>query len=161
MTREEQAYQKQWRADHREELKAYHQAWYQENKERVRLRNLEYRKKNREKYRAAHRARQIRGRYGIEAEEFDRLMIEQQGLCKICHVQMVIGGLDHDSVCIDHDHETGRVRGLLCHRCNLGLGGFRDKMALVQAALDYLKAAKLAQESDPECAARTGAMPSH
>lgn len=59
-------------------------------------------------------------------------MLEQKGRCKICAEKMV-------KVNIDHDHETGRVRGLLCMPCNMGLGLFKDNIRRLAAAIVYLE----------------------
>lgn len=71
--------------------------------------------------------------HGITATEFRDLLARQGGRCGICREP-----LTEQSSRIDHDHETGRVRGLLCHRCNLGLGQFGDGPAMLRRALEYL-----------------------
>lgn len=76
-------------------------------------------------------------KYGITAEEYARLLEKQHGVCAICKKpEPASGGL-----CIDHDHATGEVRGLLCHNCNLGVGRFFDSPLLMIAGADYLLAA--------------------
>ena len=72
--------------------------------------------------------------YGITDDQFCRMVVDQRGLCAICHLEPSERGL-----VVDHDHDTGRVRGLLCDRCNRALGGFRDNPVLVERALDYLE----------------------
>lgn len=70
----------------------------------------------------------------IGEEEYLALMLEQGGKCAVC-------GCAPDperALAIDHDHATGEVRGLLCTRCNLGLGYFGDDPARLLAARDYL-----------------------
>jgi hypothetical protein len=62
---------------------------------------------------------QIKSRYGITCDQFDTILSAQKGKCGICSVELV---KPH----IDHDHMTGVVRGLLCHRCNIVIGGFDD-----------------------------------
>jgi hypothetical protein len=63
-------------------------------------------------------------------------MVEQQGGgCAICHKPLK---LDRDTV-IDHDHATGRIRGVLCRKCNIGIGQLRDDPTIVASALAYLK----------------------
>jgi len=60
------------------------------------------------------------------------LMVEQQdGLCAICQQPA-------EPLCIDHNHKTNKIRGLLCRPCNLGLGNFRDNSKALRAAADYL-----------------------
>jgi hypothetical protein len=74
----------------------------------------------------------LRRRYGIGADEFDDLVRRQGGACAIC------GRPDPEHV--DHDHETGEVRGILCFNCNGGLGQFRDSIEALLAAAVYLDA---------------------
>ena len=73
-------------------------------------------------------------RYGMTKTEADAL---KAGGCDICGRTEVSGRWDNN-MHIDHDHETGKVRGVLCHGCNVGLGHFDDDPALLQRAVDYL-----------------------
>lgn len=73
----------------------------------------------------------LRRRYGITAETADLMFAEQGGLCAICQE----AAAEH----VDHDHETGAVRALLCFNCNGGLGQFRDDPAVLRAAADYVE----------------------
>lgn len=78
----------------------------------------------------------MRRRYGITLTQYYALLHMQGGVCAICGVK-ARGGRNGFSV--DHDHANGRVRGLLCHACNLGIGKFNDNLALVKAAAVYLQ----------------------
>lgn len=74
--------------------------------------------------------------YGVTAEQFSALLKRQGGLCAIC------GQPDRSAkniLHVDHCHETCVVRGLLCHRCNIGLGHFQDDPALLTRAAEYLE----------------------
>ena len=83
------------------------------------------------KYRLA-RGKRIRS-YGITLEEHDRLMQEQDNCCWICK-----GNNDQMALCIDHDHKTNEVRGLLCNVCNRAIGLLRDDPDLIKRAAEYL-----------------------
>lgn len=72
-------------------------------------------------------------KYGMTPQQHQAILEEQKGLCRICKETL---GRVH----IDHDHKTGAVRGLLCHKCNVGLGHFRDDPALLREAAIYLEA---------------------
>jgi len=72
-------------------------------------------------------------KYGIEKAEFFRLLDAQESRCAICSV--TIGTSAH----VDHDHDSGAVRGLLCRHCNMGIGYMRDSSAVTAAAAAYLK----------------------
>jgi hypothetical protein len=73
----------------------------------------------------------LRHRYGIGDAEVQELLAEQGGVCAIC------GAADPEHV--DHDHETGYIRGILCFNCNGGLGQFRDDIGHLANAIDYLR----------------------
>lgn len=76
----------------------------------------------------------IENRFGITIDKYESMLAAQDYGCKICQ------GNDLDrSLAIDHNHETGKVRGLLCSKCNRGLGYFQDNVELLQKAIDYLK----------------------
>lgn len=79
----------------------------------------------------------FRNRYGIDKEEYEKIYIEQKGLCACCGKPPI--GKGRDSILhLDHDHKTREVRGLLCHKCNLGLGSFDDSVELLEKAKNYL-----------------------
>jgi hypothetical protein len=75
-------------------------------------------------------------KYGLTEEGWAEILATQGGRCGICRTD-VPGGRG-ERWHIDHCHETNRVRGLLCHNCNVGLGNFRDSPSILAAALDYL-----------------------
>jgi hypothetical protein len=68
-------------------------------------------------------------------EDFERLLETQRGVCAICKKARP----ENRTLHVDHDHKTGRVRGLLCFRCNNALGDFEEKYELFQLAADYLE----------------------
>jgi hypothetical protein len=76
----------------------------------------------------------LRHRYKITLNDYDKMVTNQSGRCKIC-------GNNPETLHIDHCHETGQVRGLLCFNCNNGLGAFKDCVNTLQNALIYLRKA--------------------
>ena len=76
-------------------------------------------------------------KYGITVEQYDEMFAAQEGKCAICEREDE--GRGREFLHIDHCHDTGRVRGLLCFFCNSGLGKFRDDPKLLLRAIDYLK----------------------
>lgn len=74
--------------------------------------------------------------YGLTASEYDDLLAEQGGKCAICGTEEA--GAWGGRLPVDHDHETGAVRGLLCHACNGGLGQFGDDVDRLMQAAAYL-----------------------
>lgn len=82
----------------------------------------------------AYRDTMLKRNYGISLDQLNKLMSEQVELCKICQTPFD----DQNVFCVDHDHQTGRVRGLLCRTCNWGLGHFKDSPQLLARAQAYL-----------------------
>ncbi|QBI89974.1 endonuclease VII [Escherichia phage HZP2] len=96
------------------------------------------RKSNAERYKkeaARRRANHLRANYGIEEETYRKMYEEQHGVCAICKQPESIEGR---SLCVDHSHITGEVRGLLCSNCNRGIGLLKDSPELVRNAFHYL-----------------------
>lgn len=78
-----------------------------------------------------YRRRKYKDRYGITYEDFIKMCDEQEAKCLICFREVKLH--------LDHCHDTGKIRGALCHQCNNGLGCFRDDPELLKKALEYLK----------------------
>jgi len=74
--------------------------------------------------------------YGITLAEYDTMLEQQEGCCKVCGTDEPGGGNGRFSV--DHNHATGEVRGLLCNGCNLGIGHLQDSPAVLLKAAAYL-----------------------
>jgi hypothetical protein len=67
------------------------------------------------------------------------LFEKQNGTCAICDIPLALFPHEHfPSACVDHDHSTGKIRGLLCYSCNLVLGYARDNIAILDSAKKYL-----------------------
>lgn len=78
---------------------------------------------------------QLRFKYGIGINEYNKMLAEQNGKCAICD------GVNHNrkKLSVDHCHETGKIRGLLCEKCNSVLGWAKDSTLVLQNAISYLK----------------------
>lgn len=97
----------------------------------VRRLSAERYRRNPEKYRAD----ELRRRYGITPDEYDDILADQGGACACC------GASDaghHGTFHVDHEHSTGKVRGLLCSNCNTGIGKLGDDLPGVLRAVNYL-----------------------
>lgn len=88
---------------------------------------------------ADHRAKYLRATFGLTQTDYDAMIAVQDGLCAICRRP---GEDSYKGLHIDHDHESGRVRGLLCHRCNMALGLFGDSVTVLAEAIAYLDRAR-------------------
>jgi ribosomal protein L24E len=82
-----------------------------------------------------HKEYNLKRNFGITQEDYDSMLSVVPG-CAICGELPVPGG---QRLAVDHDHETNRVRGLLCHKCNKGLGLFKDNPKLLLSAVEYLR----------------------
>jgi hypothetical protein len=105
----------------------------------------EWQTKNREKLRDSSRRNRIKNnlqkrdyklkyKYGISRERFDLMVIDQDNKCMICKQERKLS--------IDHCHTTNVVRGVLCHKCNVGIGHFQDNEVFLRSAIDYLQKTK-------------------
>jgi hypothetical protein len=125
----------------REYGKKYYRAHPEERKEYSRRYRLEHRDTNRaylKKYRDSHpdyvKENNLK-KYGITLVEYNSLSVSQGGKCAICGEHSPVGR----RLSVDHDHFTGRVRGLLCHWCNRGIGLLREDENLFLRAILYLR----------------------
>jgi hypothetical protein len=118
-------YARKWRAKRTPEQKAkgrqYQDQWVKANWPRVSV---------------LARDSHLRRKYGITVQQVEDIPTKQGGRCAICGAMLLLGSHTH----VDHDHDTGQVRGLLCVNCNNGLGQFRDRPELLRAAATYLEA---------------------
>ena len=80
------------------------------------------------------RARDLRNKYGITVEIWEAMYDGQLGRCALCLTPLA----EVTKICVDHDHATGRVRGLLCINCNHGLGKFKDSPEILRRAAAYV-----------------------
>jgi hypothetical protein len=128
--------------------RARHPERYAEHKAKMRLRYKgiaeAVRVRNRERYATdpAYREKKsraaIKWRYRIDPAIYDELLEKQQGVCACCRLSETgKSGRLH----VDHDHGTGRIRGLLCSRCNVALGLLRDNPSTILRLWEYRKGA--------------------
>jgi Recombination endonuclease VII len=78
-------------------------------------------------------------KFKITLEQYDSLLVKQMGCCAICSRQRLEFNKDF---AVDHCHETGKVRGLLCLNCNVAIGNFQESLALIIKAATYIKGAQ-------------------
>lgn len=83
------------------------------------------------------RAANLKTTYGINPGQFDLMLEQQDNKCAICETDKPGGR--YSQWHIDHDHQTKKIRGLLCHSCNLGIGIFEEDIERLEAAIQYLR----------------------
>lgn len=104
--------------------------WERENPEKVKASNKRWRENNRGKTKIA----ALKAVYGLSEDEFRELLDSTIGACPICEEEF-----GSHTACIDHDHETGEIRGIICRKCNLMLGRINDDIDILLNAIEYLK----------------------
>jgi hypothetical protein len=120
--------------------------WALDNPERVKQIKNKYRELNREMINeksktsyvsGSHRINHLKNKYNITEEDYQRLLEKQKGKCCICET-IYVPTKRFPQLSVDHNHNTGKVRGLLCHKHNLGLGYFSDDVNQLGLAIGYL-----------------------
>ena len=120
--------------------KARVKRWQQENADRLNA----YRRQRRDDPIVKQRewVSYLRRKYGMTAAGYDELLAKQAGVCAICSTRPAPGRRLH----VDHDHDTGRIRGLLCFTCNNALGDFEDDAVRLREAARYVESFELPLE---------------
>jgi hypothetical protein len=126
--RERYAQDPDYRANQRAPCRAYYQVHKQEINERSRA----YYHAHKQDIQPILRRGQLKRLYGISPADYDALLAKQDGVCATC------GKPSKETLCVDHCHATGTIRGLLCRKCNTGLGCYEDDPATMITSLAYL-----------------------
>lgn len=91
-----------------------------------------YKEKKREYYKSKRRELFFKYKYNLSLEQIDELLVKQNHKCLICGRSLI-----ETKRCIDHNHKTGKIRGILCCRCNTGLS-FIENKEFLEMAINYL-----------------------
>jgi len=105
-------------------------------------RHPEKKKRIRTAYREKHKANQLRIRYNITPEDYKFMLEKQNGVCALCDLPetaKISKGPGIRSLAVDHDHSTGKVRALLCNKCNVMLGTYENNRELFVKFDNYIK----------------------
>lgn len=84
----------------------------------------------------------LKSRFGISLEVYHEMYANQKGCCAICSKSITLFAESRDLTnvaCVDHNHSTGKVRGLLCNHCNTGIGLLQEDFNILENAANYLK----------------------
>lgn len=128
--------------------KEYHANWRAANQEKVAAAQKRYFSSSKGKANTARagkrakpriRRRELLKKYGLTPETFSELIGKQLNACGICKRQMTMRIGQPNTLNVDHDHATGKVRGLLCGNCNRMIGLGRDDLKVLQGAVMYLE----------------------
>jgi len=129
-------YEREWRrarvaGDPKAASEAYRK-YYESNAEALRAKSRAYYWRNRERILASKPLTNLIKRYGLTEEQYAAL----GGKCHICGLEKHAHGY---RLHVDHDHATGKVRGLLCNGCNTGIGGLKHDVETMRKAISYLE----------------------
>jgi hypothetical protein len=103
-----------WAREHPEKKKKIAREWYHRNKRQA-------------------ESSRLKSEYGITIEDYDKMYLKQEGKCAGCKTF-------HDVLCVDHNHKTGKIRGLLCRKCNSALGFVEDNVVTLENLIALLRA---------------------
>lgn len=127
---------KNWTPEQKLKDKIRLNKYIKENKEHVKNKHKEYwdRNKDKSKNNALYR------KYGISLSDYQKMFAEQLGVCAICY-QAEVATINNirKTLSVDHNHTTGKIRGLLCYRCNSALGLLKEDEKLIMSTLFYIK----------------------
>jgi hypothetical protein len=118
-----------WRKNNRARRRTNNERWAQSNPDKVRQSQKRWYKANPDKVKNA----ALKRYYGITLEERNALLAKQNGTCPICKKKIT-------RPCVDHDHATGRVRGIVHQKCNTGIGLLGDDVETLKRTIIYLEA---------------------
>jgi len=124
-----------YKAKNKDKILARSRKYYWDHKEKDSAYHKLYRKNNKTKYLLAIRRCKLKKDYGITLEEYNNLLKKQNGVCAICGKPPK---KENTLLCIDHNHSTKEIRGLLCHNCNLVLGLVYDNKIILENIINYL-----------------------
>lgn len=136
----EREYKRKWAKQNptgRAKQDAATKAWNRTNRDKIRDWNREYKRRrfqeNPQQFRAYERKCRLKRMYKVSPQWFDEQVTKQNGVCRICS-----GPPDSKGLCVDHCHKTGRVRELLCNRCNTALHKMEQDIGWIRKAEAYL-----------------------
>lgn len=121
---------KDYRWNHREETNERCKKYRQEHREKAR----EYAQEYARKYPERIRKQWLKYKYGLTPKQHLQMYADQNGCCAICKRTV-----PYDRIFIDHNHKTGKVRGLLCQKCNAALGMINEKIRILKSMIRYIE----------------------
>ena len=120
--------------------RVYMREWRKKNPEKHREAQNKWVEKNRSTHNKYHRKINYLRKYGVSNEEIEELLVFQKGICLCCGSSISLEG--RVTAYVDHCHSTGKVRGLICHSCNVALGFVKDSRRTLENMIKYLERAE-------------------
>lgn len=128
------AQKKEYYKSVREDKLEYNKKYFQNNKEKIRDGSRRYYEANKQKIIKRSKARRYRVDFGISIEDFEKRLALQQNRCLGCGKEFTEKG----DACLDHNHTSGKIRGILCRNCNLAVGGAKDSIEIIKKVINYI-----------------------
>jgi DNA repair exonuclease SbcCD ATPase subunit len=140
---------KKYRNANKDKIKETNRIYHAENKDERNKQMTKYRIANRDKLNEIAKSKRtpeknkkyaIKSTYGLTLEQYNSMLNQTGGKCPICDVEFKRkgdGGGKHP--CVDHCHKTGKVRGIICSKCNAGIGNLNDNIQRIRKAADWLE----------------------
>lgn len=119
--------------------KKYKAKWFQKNKQKIYNNYVKRLETDPKKIKSQRFKYYIKSKFGITIDEYQRLLENQNGQCAICGYKEPQGATRHDRLYVDHNHDSGAIRGLLCMHCNAGIGHFKENLTILKNAIQYLE----------------------
>ena len=112
--------------------KEYHKRYQKENKTRLKQQRQQYYQDNIKYYKTVNKKNRLLREYGISLNKYHNMLQQQDCRCAICNKR-------NKQLVIDHNHKTGKIKGLLCNKCNSGIGFLQDSVHIINKARIYLQ----------------------
>jgi len=123
---------KEWKLNNVLRVSEYGKEYYKKNREKILAYGKEYSKTpHKIRYQENHK---LLKKYGISIEQRDQIIECQHGLCPICNKPL----MNKSGIFVDHNHDTGKVRGVLCRKCNLAIGLLGEDVETLERGFQYL-----------------------
>jgi hypothetical protein len=135
-------YKREWVKLNKKKISKYMQDYRKNHSKKLNKMNKAWRNSHTEHLKKYRNNQDIKFLYNITREEYNNILNKQNGVCAICgNQEIIIHGVTKQimKLSVDHNHKTGKVRGLLCGHCNKALGGFKDNQEILNRAILYLK----------------------
>lgn len=134
---------KRYRDTHKVKIASYNRV----HNKKTRTQRYSYRSQWRRNNPEKEKAGKLRNRFGLSLQQFKDMLEDQGNKCGVCGIDLSNGGMNHP--CVDHDHKTGMVRGILCRRCNSGIGSLKDEPKLLNRAVKWIRKGGLTPDNIP------------
>lgn len=126
--------------------RAKHKKWRDANPEHIKAYTVNDRAKNMDRIKLQLRTRAMFVKYGITMHDYEFILAAQGALCAICGTDKATAKHTVYNWRVDHCHNTGKVRALLCHNCNIALGLMKENTSALQSMIDYINHHNLPEE---------------